>query len=167
MKKVLIVLAVLCMVAFPVMAASKTVGVASKNTVGVGLNLGNNTGVGLRFGMGDFDVLANVGFDLISCEALAGDASVSYRVFTIDGGRKAQFPITVGVGASAAIHFDPVALDLDILVPVGIEYDFSQLNKDAHITMYFRVAPGMQLLEGTEFKPNFAIAGYLGALWNF
>ncbi len=166
MKKILIVLALVCLVAFPVMAAN-SYGVTDKNTVGVGLNLGTNTGVGLRFGMGDFDVLANVGFDLLSMKALAGDAAVSYNVFTIDGGRDAQFPITVGAGVKSALHFDPVAFDLGVIFPVGIEYNFAQLNSDVPITVYLRLAPGVNLLTLNEFDPGFTMAGYIGALWNF
>ncbi len=168
MKKVLIVLAVLCMVAFPVVAKSTTTGVTDKNTVGVGLNLGTNTGVGLRFGMGKFDILSNVGFDLLSLKALAGDVAVSYNVATIDGGRKAQFPITVGAGVNTGIYFgDKVTADLSILFPIGIEYNFVQLNKDVPITVYFRLAPGVKLLDQNEYKPGFDMAAYLGALWNF
>ena len=62
MKKrlVLVALIALCLVA-PVFAADNYSGVAKKNSVGLGLNLGTNTGVGFRYGMGDFDILANIG----------------------------------------------------------------------------------------------------------
>ena len=129
MKKrlVLVALIALCLVA-PVFAADNYSGVAKKNSVGLGLNLGTNTGVGLRFGMGEFDVLANVGLNNFKFNpfTLSADASASYNVYTIDGGRNCKFPITVGAGVSTAMTFaDGFGLDLSVLVPVGIEYTFS------------------------------------------
>jgi len=166
MKKVLIVLALICLVAFPVMAGNSYTGATKKNSVGVGLNLGTNTGVGLRFGMGSFDILANVGINNFSFKpfTLSADAAASYKVYTIDGGKDLKFPITVGVGAKAAIAFgDTTAVDLGVLVPVGIEYTFSEVP----VTLYIRLAPGVKLLEATAFKIGFDYSGYIGALWNF
>lgn len=167
MKKriVLVALLVLCLVA-PVFAANSYNGVTKKGSVGVGLNLGTNTGVGLRFGMGEFDVLANVGLNNFKFDplTLSADAAASYNVYTIDGGRNCKFPITVGASVSTAMTFaDGFGLDLSVLVPVGIEYTFSEVP----ITLYLRLAPGVNLLKATKFDIGFGFAGYIGALWNF
>ncbi len=167
MKKriVLVALLVLCLMA-PVFAAS-TKGVTQKGSVGVGLNLGTNTGVGFRYGMGQFDVLANFGLNNFKFNpfSMSVDAAASYKVYTIDGGkRNLQFPITVGGGAALAITFaEKPAIDFSVLVPVGIEYTFA----DVPITLYLRLAPGVEIFNASSFKLGFAFAGYIGALWNF
>ncbi|MGN0906390.1 MAG: hypothetical protein ACI4NM_04520 [Bullifex sp.] len=166
MKKRIIVIAllVLCLMT-PVFAASYK-GSADKGSVGVGLNLGTNTGVGFRYGMGKFDVLANFGLNNFKFNpfSMSADAAVSYKVYTIDGGRNLQFPITVGAGGALGLTFgEKVGIDLSVLVPVGIEYTFNEVP----ITLYLRLAPGVQLLKDTSFNIGFAFAGYIGALWNF
>ena len=167
MKKrlVLVALIALCLVA-PVFAADNYSGVAKKDSVGLGLNLGTNTGVGFRYGMGDFDILANIGLNLFKLNplTLSGDVAASYSVYTIDGGKNLQFPITVGAGVKTGFRFgDNFGFDLSVLVPVGIEYTFSNVP----ITLYLRLAPGVQLLKNTKFNVAFDFAGYVGALWNF
>ena len=167
-KKIAIIAVVFALIVTPVFAAG---GVSEDNSIGVGLNLGTNTGVALRFGLGDFDVLANFGFDMLNIFngdfTLAGDAAASWNFYTIDGGRGLEFPLTVGVGVNTAISFnDGVKTDLSVIVPVGIEYNFNQIS-DVPITMYLRLAPGMQMLEANKWDPSFDFAFYLGALWNF
>ena len=168
MKKriVLVALIAICLVA-PVFAANNYSGVAKKNSVGVGLNLGTNTGVGLRYGMGDFDILANIGLDVFKLNplTLSGDVAASYNVYTIDGGKNLKFPITVGAGANVGLKFgkDKLGFDLSVLVPVGIEYTFA----DVPITLYLRLAPGVNLFNNSDFGFKFGFAGYIGALWNF
>ena len=87
-KKIAIIAVVFALIVTPVFAAG---GVSEDNSIGVGLNLGTNTGVALRFGLGDFDVLANFGFDMLNIFngdfTLAGDAAASWNFYTIDGGR--------------------------------------------------------------------------------
>lgn len=170
-KRVLIIALLIALILVPVSAASYR-GSERDGAFGIGLNLGTNTGVGLKFGMGNFDILANVGLlnfgigeDGLS---MSGDVAVSYNVYTIDGGRNLEFPITVGLGATTSFHFgDPFLFNLGVVVPVGIEYSFAQLNPDVPITVYLRLAPGVSLINGNDFKVGFAFAGYLGALWMF
>lgn len=164
-KIVLIALLVLCLA---VPAFSATRGVAKNNSFGLGLNLGTVNGVAMRFGMGDFDLLANVGFDVLNISAdswtLTGDVAASYKVYTIDGGRNLQFPITVGISAVPSITFaSETTVNFDVLVPVGIEYTFDEVP----ITLYLRLAPGLQVIANTKVEPAFAFGGYIGALWNF
>lgn len=168
MKKKLALLA-LVFVVFVTPAFSA--GVSKDNSVGVGLNLGTNTGVGLRFGLGDFDILSNLGFSMLDAFEgdfrLAGDVAASWNFYTIDGGRGLEFPLTVGAGANIAIDFtNDFNTDVSVLFPVGIEYNFDQIS-DVPITVYFRFAPGFTVVENSKGHVEFDYGIYLGALWNF
>ncbi len=166
-KKFILVLMLIALVLVPATAASYK-GSTDDGTVGVGLNLGTNTGLGLKFGFGKFDILANVGLSNFQVTkdsfTLGGDVAVSYQVYDIEIDRKNHMPITVGIGASTGFRFaEKFGFDLDILVPVGIEYTFPEVP----INLYVRLAPGMSIMENTELKVGFAFAGYIGALWMF
>lgn len=110
-KKIALIAVIFALIMTPVFAAG---GVSEDNSMGVGLNLGTNTGVALRFGLGDFDVLANLGFDMLNIFngdfTLAGDAAASWNFYTIDGGRGLEFPLTVGVGVNTAISFNSTTM---------------------------------------------------------
>lgn len=164
-KKIALVALIFAMLVTPAFAIG---GVSDDNSFGIGLNLGRNSGLGMRFGFGDFDILANVGiFDFGMSKngvAIAGDAVVSWNFYTPDGGRGLEFPLTIGVGASMGFHIgDPFVFDLTVLVPIGVEYNFDQLDPDVPITLYFRIAPGLAILPELDF----GWSAYLGALWNF
>ncbi len=170
-KKVLLIALLVALLLAPLSAASIR-GTENDGAVGVGLNLGTNMGVGLKFGFGDFDVLANIGLDSFSLDGnglgLGGDVAFSWNYYTIDGGRDLQFPLTVGAGVTSSFHFgNPFFVNLAVIFPLGIEYNFEQLNPDVPITMYVRLAPGFTLFNGGEFSVKFAFAGYIGALWMF
>ncbi len=170
-KKIALVALMLVLLAVPAFSATFG-GTTREDSVGVGLNLGNNTGVALRFGFGDFDLLANIGLSAFSLNSsglgLGGDVAANWNFYTIDGGRGLQFPLTVGAGASMSVHFgDPTAFNLSVLFPVGIEYDFSQLNADVPITVYFRLAPGFSVITANELNVDFELGVYLGAVWTF
>jgi len=167
-KKIAIVaLLVLCLAA-PVFAGN-TIGASKRNTLGVGLNLGTNTGVGFRYGIGNFDVIANFGLDLLHIGsnglAFGGDAGVAYQVYNFDLGHGNYMPLTVGlVGVTSfAASDNGVDFDLSVLVPVGIEYTF----QDVPITLYLRLAPGMRIMQNTAIDLGFDFGAYIGALWNF
>ena len=170
MKKRLVMLALaLVMIVTPVFAI---VGVAEDDTVGVGLNLGTNTGVALRFGLGDFDILSNLGFSMLRAFegdfGMSGDVAFSWNYYTIDGGRGLEFPLTIGLGANVDIDFsNDFNTDFAILFPIGIEYNFAQLNSDVPITVYFRFAPGFSIVQNSKADVGFAYGVYLGAMWNF
>lgn len=160
-KKVLLIALLVALILAPVTAASYR-GSENDGAIGVGLNLGTNTGVGLKFGFGDFDVLANIGLDNFRFNpfSLGGDVAVSYEVYDFDFGRGHHMPLTVGVGASMGFVFDdPFVFDLAVLVPVGISYQIP----DFPMQFYLRLAPGLAVLP----ELGFAFAGYIGALWMF
>lgn len=160
-KKVLLIALLVALILAPVTAASYR-GSENDGAFGVGLNLGTNTGVGLKFGFGDFDVLANIGLDKFSVDpfSLGGDVAVSYEVYDFDFGGGHHMPLTVGVGASMGFVFsDPFAFNLSVLVPVGISYQIP----DFPMQFYLRLAPGLAILPNIDF----GFAGYIGALWMF
>lgn len=160
-KKVLLIALLVALILAPVTATSYR-GSENDGAIGVGLNLGTNTGVGLKFGFGDFDVLANIGLDNFRFNpfSLGGDVAVSYEVYDFDFGRGHHMPLTVGVGASMGFVFDdPFVFDLAVLVPVGISYQIP----DFPMQFYLRLAPGLAVLPELDF----AFAGYIGALWMF
>lgn len=166
-KKVLVLLFVAVLAIAPAVAAS-TRGSSSDGSFGIGLNLGTNTGLGMKFGMGDFDILANVGLANFNIGSdgfnLAGDVAVSYEVYDIDIKGPHHMPITIGLGTTMAFKFaEKFGFDLSVVVPVGIEYQFPEVP----ISLYLRLAPGISLLENTEFNINFGFAGFIGALWMF
>ncbi len=168
-KKIALVALIFAMLVTPAFAIG---GVSDDNSFGIGLNLGNNTGVGMRFGFGDFDVLANVGLAAFSLNSsglgLGGDAAFSWNFYTIDGGRALEFPLTVGAGVSSSFFFgENTTVNLSVLFPVGVEYNFDQLDPDVPITVYFRLAPGFTVLKANNPDVSFEMSAYLGALWNF
>ena len=65
MKKALTILLVLAVIAVMPLAAADRRGTSEEGAFGIGLNLGTNNGVGLKFGMGDFDIIANIGLDVL------------------------------------------------------------------------------------------------------
>ena len=99
-KKVLVLLVVAILAITPAMAANSK-GASEDGSVGIGLNLGTNTGLGLKFGMGKFDIFANIGLDMFSLGSdglrLGGDVGVSYEVYDIDLGGKEWTPIGFSV----------------------------------------------------------------------
>ncbi len=80
-KRVILAILLVLLILAPVTAASYR-GSEKNGTVGVGLNVGTNTGLGLKFGMGDFDIQANIGLNVSSISAsgivLGGDVAASY-----------------------------------------------------------------------------------------
>lgn len=164
-KKVLLIALLVALILAPVTAASYR-GSEKDGTVGVGLNLGTNTGIGLKFGLGDFDVLANIGIDNFHFDpfSLGGDVAVSYEVYDFDFGHGHHMPLTVGVGANMGFVFDnSFGFSLAVVVPVGVSYQIP----DFPMQFYLRLAPGVGLLDNSQFDPYFAFAGYIGALWMF
>ena len=166
-KKVLVLLFVAVLAIAPAMAAS-TRGTSSDGSFGIGLNLGTNTGLGMKFGMGKFDILANVGLADFNIGSngfkLGGDVAVSYEVYDIDIKGPHHMPVTLGLGAKMNFRFeDNFGFDLALVVPVGLEYQIP----DVPVAFYVRLAPGISIMENTQININFAFAGYIGVLWMF
>ena len=138
-KKVLLIALLVALLLAPLSAASIR-GTENDGAVGVGLNLGTNMGVGLKFGFGDFDVLANIGLDSFSLDGnglgLGGDVAFSWNYYTIDGGRDLQFPLTVGAGVTSSFHF-PNLQKLQITLSFYIYNLFKNLSSFKILVILF------------------------------
>lgn len=166
-KKILVVCLLIALVLVPATAASYK-GSTAKNTLGVGLNLGTNTGVGLKFGMGKFDVIGNVGiadFHFGNPTTIAADAAASYEVYDIDIKGQHHMPITVGLGVNADFVIgSESSVSVGILAPVGIEYTIPTFP----MNFYLRLAPGLDIkIDGSGVGFGFGFGAYLGALYMF
>ena len=145
-KKVLVLLVVAVLAVAPAMAADYR-GSTEDGSVGVGINLGTNTGLGLKFGMGKFDIFADVGLDAwhISSDGfgLGGDVGVSYEVYDIDLGGKHHMPITVGLMVPMGFFFGNNSVSL------GIRMIMSRLGTPFAV---FRTTAGLDINDGTHVK---------------
>ena len=162
-KKVLVLLVIAILATVPAMAAS-TRGAAKDGSIGVGLNLGTNSGLGLKFGMGKFDIFADVGLSVIGGTGLGVDAGISYEVYDADFGGGHHMPITVGIMVPMSFRWNnPFAWDLGVLAQVGLEYQIP----DFPLAFYLRLAPGVGIVNDSKFNVDFDFAAYIGVLWMF
>ena len=166
-KKVLVLLVVAILAITPAMAANSK-GASEDGSVGIGLNLGTNTGLGLKFGMGKFDIFANIGLDMFSLGSdglrLGGDVGVSYEVYDIDLGGKHHMPVTLGLWVPMAFSFsNNFAMNVSALVQAGLEYQIP----DFPLAFYLRLAPGVGIVNDSKFNVDFDFAAYIGVLWMF
>ena len=166
-KKVLVLLVVAVLAVAPAMAASYR-GSAEEGSVGVGINLGTNTGLGLKFGMGKFDIFADVGLDAwhIGSDGvgLGGDVGVSYEVYDIDLGGKHHMPITVGLMVPMGFFFgNNFSMNLGVVIQAGLEYQFPEVP----ILLYLRLGGGIDMKIVGDWTLGGLFAGSIGALWMF
>ena len=164
MRKVIIALLALMLIALPLTAG--TIGASKKDSVGLGLNIGTNTGLGVKYGFGDFDLLANIGLADFRVDpfALGVDAALSYQVYDIEIDRNNHMPVTVGIGGNVNFVFDDKAkIDVSLLVPVGIEYTFNKVP----FNLYLRLAPGVQIFKNSDVDFGFDFQANIGVLYMF
>ena len=166
-KKVLVLLVVAVLAVAPAMAADYR-GSAEDGSVGVGINLGTNTGLGLKFGMGKFDIFADVGLDAwhIGSDGvgLGGDVGVSYEVYDIDLGGKHHMPITVGLMVPMGFFFGQnFSMNLGVVIQAGLEYQFPEVP----ILLYLRLGGGIDMKIVGDWTLGGLFAGSIGALWMF
>ena len=165
-KKVLVLLVVAILAITPAMAANSK-GASEDGSVGIGLNLGTNTGLGLKFGMGKFDIFANIGLDMFSLGSdglrLGGDVGVSYEVYDIDLGGKHHMPVTVGLMAPVEMNWNPFYLSVSALVQAGLEYQIP----DVPVLFYLRAGLGLGIGIASDVTFKFTGAGALGVLYVF
>ena len=166
-KKVLVLLVVAVLAVAPAMAADYR-GSTEDGSVGVGINLGTNTGLGLKFGMGKFDIFADVGLDAwhIGSDGvgLGGDVGVSYEVYDIDLGGKHHMPITVGLMVPMGFFFgNNFSMNLGVVIQAGLEYQFPEVP----ILLYLRLGGGIDMKIVGDWTLGGLFAGSIGALWMF
>ncbi len=169
MKKKVLLVAVLALLLLAPLTAASTRGTASDGSVGVGLNLGTNTGLGLKFGMGKFDVIANIGVDAMHIGSngvgLGGDIGAFYEVYDIEIDRRNHLPVTVGLMAPMGFFFgEQFAMNVGVLAAAGIEYTIP----DVPINLYLRLGFGVDLgITNNGVEAGFGFSGGVGALWMF
>lgn len=164
-KKVLVLLVVAILAITPAMAANSK-GASEDGSVGIGLNLGTNTGLGLKFGMGKFDIFANVGLSFLNGYGLGADVGVSYEVYDIDLGGKHHMPVTVGLMAPVEMNWNPFYLSVSALIHAGLEYQIP----DVPVLFYLRLGLGAKFniskADDAKFV-DFTGSGALGVLYVF
>ena len=169
MKKKAIVLLIIAVLAItPAMAAPR--GSSSEGSVGVGLNLGTNTGLGLKFGMGKFDIVANVGLDVLHISngnlSLGGAVGFQYEVYDIQIDGPHHMPVTVGLLVPMGFTFgNQFAMHLGVQAMAGLEY----MIPDVPVLFYLRVGLGvdMRIVGGDGFDLGFGASGALGVMYVF
>lgn len=168
-KKIFIVLFAVVLAAMPLAAASNNYhGTSEEGSVGIGLNLGTNTGLGLKFGMGKFDIVANIGLDAVHAGSnglgLGGDVGVQYEVYDIQIDGPHHMPVTVGLLVPMGFFFgDPFNMSLGVQVMAGLEYQIP----DVPVLFYLRVGLGIDMTITNEFSLGFGGSGALGVLYVF
>lgn len=168
-KKVLVILLVLVLAMSTVFAAN-TKGTTAKNSFGIGLNAGTNSGLALRFGMGKFDLQGDVGFALIG-KGLNVDFGAAFNFANVqfnDGARRiGELAFTTGPMAGLLMKFSPFEIALDIDWVMAMSYEFAQIP----LSLYLRLGGGVTLAfvdskdQPVIFGGNFT--GALGVLWTF
>src|SRR5690554_5872251 len=150
MKKVLLVIALVLIIAIPLSAAnySKT------NGVGVGLTLGYPTGLTMRYGMDDFRVLGNLTWNFGKGFYL--DAGALYDLTEVQLG---DFPIYISGGALLGLGINKNNFQLSANGIVGASYYLEEYP----VEVFLNLAPGWTLVGNT----GFSFKGGFGALWYF
>ena len=160
----LVVFTLLVLILVPVASAPFGGSSAAYSKFALGLNLGTNTGLGFQYRANrDFDVIGNLGFNDFGNSHLSFDVAANYKIgqFNID---RAEFDVTMGGGVNVGIPLKAESgFDFAVLVPFGVVYHFTE----APIDVYFRLAPGFQIVKGDEVGFGFGFSGFLGALWRF
>ena len=107
MKKAVLILLVAVLALAPAMADSYS-GSSEDGSFGIGVNLGTSSGVGMKFGFGDFDLIANVGFDAFHLGdgvGIGGEIGLGYQVYDIKIDRQNHMPVTVGLLMPLGFYF--------------------------------------------------------------
>ena len=172
MKKKAIILLVVAALAIAPAAAAQYKGATDEGSWGVGLNLGTNTGVAIKYGYGDFDIFGNVVFDFLNLKtdpfrfSIGVDVGLSYEVFDVDFGGGHHMPITVGLLFPMGFIINESSLDfnLGVQAQAGIEYQIPKVP----VSFYLRLGVGLDMLFGSSgitLGPGFS--GGLGVLYVF
>ncbi len=168
MKKALTVLLVLVAIVAMPLAAADSRGTSEEGAIGIGLNLGTVNGLGLKFGMGDFDIIANIGLDVFHAGskglALGGDVGFQYEVYDIQIDGPHHMPVTVGLLVPMGFFIgDPFGMTLGIEAMAGLEYQIP----DVPVLFYLRLAFGVDLVLAPQFDVGFGFSGALGVMYVF
>jgi hypothetical protein len=132
-------------------------GLAQDSGFGLGLYLGEPTGVGMKGWVSPNGAVAGA-----VAWTFAGDGQLhihadyhrhSFKLFNVD---KGKLPVYYGIGAKIVFQDDPI---LGARIPLGINYIFD----DAPLDIFAEIVPGLRLIPGTEFD----MAGGVGIRFFF
>ena len=147
MKKVLLVIALVLVIALPLSAAKY-------NDIGVGVTLGYPTGLTMRYGMDDFRVLGNLTWNFGS--GFYVDAGALYDITQVELG---DFPIYINGGGQLGLGLSSSAFQLSLNGVIGASYYLEEYP----VEIFLNLAPGWTLLGNTGFD----FKGGFGGLWYF
>ena len=151
MKKVLLVLVLVCLIVLPLSAAKYD----KSDGIGVGVSLGYPVnGVAAKYGMGDFRLVGTLGYSIGSYVALEAGIQYDLTDFEIE-----KTPFYVNIGATAAMTIGN-AFKLSVLVPVGVSYFFEAFDQYP-MEAFFKLAPGLTVIPSIGFD----IGAAIGALY--
>ena len=151
MKKMLLVVALICLVVLPVSAAKYD----KSDGIGVGLSLGYPVnGVAVKYGMGDFRIVGTLGYSFPSSLSVEGGVQYDLTEFEIENN-----PFYVNIGATAAVTIGG-GLGISVFVPVGVSYFFEAFD-EYPMEAFFKLAPGFAISPAFGFR----IGAALGALY--
>lgn len=153
MKKVLLVLALVLVIALPLSSASYM----KTNGIGAGITLGYPTGLTARYGMDDFRLLGNLTWDFGSGFSL--DVGALYDITEVEVG---DFPIYINGGALVGVGFRGSDFLLSVNGIVGASYYL----EDYPVEIFLNLAPGANIIKPASAN-ILSFKGGLGALWYF
>jgi len=151
MKKVLLVVALICLAVLPLTAAKYD----KSDGIGIGLSLGYPVnGVAVKYGMGDFRIVGTLGYSFPSSLSVEGGVQYDLTEFEIE-----NIPIYVNVGATAAVTVGG-GFGLSVNVPFGVSYFFKAFD-DYPMEAFLKLAPGLVIAPALGFH----MGGAIGALY--
>jgi len=169
-KKIVALILVVALALCSLSAASST-GTSRKNAFSVGVGLGTNSGVALKYGMGNFDVQGNVGIAINiknSKIAFSGDVGAFYNFYNINfntGALTKTQTISLTTGPVVALNVQDGLVAIDANWTVGGEYTFNKVP----VTVFLKLGLGCGFAlsesnSGVDFPRYY---GVLGALYTF
>lgn len=165
MNKKIIAIVLVVALALCSLTAASTTGTSKKNAFSLGVGLGTNSGVAVKYGMGKFDLQANVGIVIRNSEvSFSGDVGAFYNFYDINfkaGSSKQTISLTTG--PLVGMNVQNGLFGLDAIWTIGAEYTFNKVP----VTMFTKLGGGYGMVFADSVNGNFAFYGVLGAVYTF
>lgn len=129
---------------------------AQDSGIGLGLYLGEPTGIGWKAWVADNGAFAGAVAWSIAGERLHLHADYHRHSFELIDVSQGQLPVYYGLGAKIVFADDPV---IGARIPLGINYIFA----DAPLDIFAEVVPGLDFVPSTDFD----LAGGIGIRFYF